>query len=377
MKSIKIVVFVCAMLLCDSFVFSAPRIIIGGNADGSIPPSPTGICSTSLNVTDKGTLTTSVDASALAVFKAGPTENGSQGIGYALATDGVSNTRLVTFDLSATPLVQTGNVLVNTAGVPDFANQVRGNVYDGIFTVAGTQPSVPCNINSCIHFRTFSGTATVSSTTTGGLTSSGGFSAAFTNNEYWVAYTSGGGSTIGKFTKGYTFVSELAATTNLYGGITSDDTYIYAVINLTGVYNVRRVNRTTSVVTDFALFGGTITQQIYYIGGFLYVGQSGAIQKVRTSDMTIVDTLTLAVGEAPILNGMSFDAANQRLYVVSSAAGATQLRRINLSPFTSEQVFGKGLLPQDAGTGFDFLHQNIYQVTSGANLLVNRYGLCS
>lgn len=385
-KSLKIL-GVCLLasvpLYSMGLVYAAPSTIVGLSVDVSAPPPPSGFCTTALNMTDKGTLTSSIDGSVLAVFKAAPLENSYLGVGYAIATGAGSNTRVATFDLTTSPVTLTGSALINTAGVPDAVNQIRSNAYDttrasGKMILAGTRLNAPCNVNPCIHARTFSGTSTIADTNTSTtLTVGGSTMDSIDGDSYWVGYGITGGTTIGKFNTSFTFLNQLAFTANLYGGITHDDNYVYATINLAGTYNIRRIDRTTLAVNDFALFAGTVSSEIHHVNGFLYVGQSGTLQKVRTSDMTIVTSLALAGGEVPLLDGISYDATNDRMYVVSTGGGATQFRRINLNTFTSEQTLGIGAVGQGSGVGFDFVHQNIYAVSAAANMLVMKVGLCT
>jgi len=361
--------------------------VVGASADATVPPPPSGVCNGTLTMTDGGTVTSTTNASSIAVFKAGSFENGNGGIGYGIASDGAGNTTLISYDLDATPPVELGTLGVNAANSPDTATSMRPNFYDknrssanGKFVSLGDQIVAPCAINPCVHFRSYTNLVNVASI--GGQLTAAGANAAYTvpdGSSYWVANNRPGAapqSVLEKYNSSFVFQAQTTPTTNLFGDITSDSSFIYATIDIGGTFNIRRVDITTLAITDFALFGVTSSVAITHVNGFLYVGQSGAIQRVRTSDMTITGTLALAGGEAPVPGGMSYDTANARLYVVSSGAGATTYRRINLTTFTSEQSLGRALIPEAYGTGFDFPHQRIYQATRGANFLLTRINLC-
>lgn len=369
---------------------------VGGAADGTLPPAPTGLCTggRTLQLTDGGTVTTTVSATQVAVFKAAPLENSYGGVGYALSSEtATSNTRLVIFNLDNTPATITGNVLVNTAANPDLSNVIRANIYDstrigsGGFLEFGTQVTIQCTGGSvnCLHIRGYSDTTTLIDIAYPSINTVSGFFSAYMvsdSSSYWVAYTTVGGSAIRKLNGGLTSVGVIADTPNLYGDITSDSIYVYATLNIGGVQNIRRINISDLTITDFPLVGAASAVAIYYYNGNLYVGVvqggTGNIKRVETTGMTVTGTLVLGPTEAIIQGGQLFDIANNRLYTVSIDGATAVYRRINLTTFISEQSLVNAVgFPEIYGTGFDLPHQHIWQVTRGTNLLLTKINVCS
>jgi len=367
---------------------------IGGmSVDATAPPPPSGLCSggRTLTLTDGGTVTTTAIATAAGVFKAAPSENTYEGVGYGLAAhSGTNDTRLLSFDLGVTPITVTGNVLVNTASVPDTGTQIRANIYDssragsGGFLVFGSRTDASCTSGVfCLHIRGYTNTTTLIDLTYTAVRAASSFYIAYMipdSSSYWVAYQiPAAGHTIRKFDSGLNSIGAITDTPNTFNDITSDGTaFVYATVNIGGTESVRRIRISDLAITDFAVVGG-VNGAILYVNGFLYVGQPAAIKKVRVSDMTVVDTLL--VTETPIVGGFSYDAVNDRMYSIGTIAGTTQYRRINLNTFTSEQNLGiASVLSTEAfGTGIDFIHQRIWQALAqaGNNLVIQKINLCS
>lgn len=386
------------LLLCliVPSVTSASRItIIGAEINGVLPDPPTGLCNggRTLILTDGGTVTTAVSATQAAVFKAAPLENSLGGVGYALASQtATSNTRLVTFNLDLVPALQTGNVLVTTAGVPDISGSIRANIYDptrasaGGFLEFGVQQTAPCTggLVNCLHIRGYTNTTTVLDLVYTGIVGINGTNIAHEvsdSSSYWLAYSTAAGGIIRKFDSSLNSIGAIAATTNSYADMTSDSTYIYATVDIAGTQTIRRIRISDLAITDFPI-AGTSINSIYYVNGNLYLGivggGTGNLKRISTTTMAVTGTIALTASEGILAGGQSYDMANDRLYTVSIDGSSAVYRRINLTTFTSEQSLVNATgFPEVGGTGFDFPHQHIWQVTRGTNLLLSKVNLCS
>lgn len=398
MRKILLRSIVCVLLLCGlPVVAEAAKIpIVGATSDAAPQIPPTGLCTggRTLTLTDGGTVTTAVSATGIAVFKAAPLESAFGGVGYALATEtATNNTRLVTYNLDAVPATVTGNVLVTTAGVPDLANSLRANIYDptrvgaGGFLEWGVQQTAPCvaGLTNCLHIRGYTNTSTSIDLAYTGVVGINGTNVAYEvpdSSSYWLAYQTAAGSTIRKFDSALNAGSAIAFTPNPYADMTSDSTYVYAMVNIGGVQNIRRIRISDLAMTDFPLVGATGSTAITHVDGNLYIGVAqagtGNIKRVDTSTMTVTGTIVLGPSEGIVSGGMSYDTANNRLYTVAIDGVSAVYRRVNLSTFLSEQSLVNAVgFPEANGTGFDFPHQHIWQVTRGANLLLSKVNLCS
>lgn len=358
---------------------------------GSILAPAEGACVApkTFTMVDGGTITSITGAaSTSAGFKASPVEANGGGRGYAVSYEAGTNTiRLVTYLFTSGIPVENTTTNISVANNPDLASQVRANVYNpsnnsGKFVFVGTQIVAPCDVTRCLHFRSFDSNSTIDNVTAnpGATPNSGAYIGHVTSDgvNYFVAYSTGAVSHIAKFTSSYIYVSQIASTPNLYGDLTSDDTYVYATINLAGIFNIRRIRISDMSFTDFALFGGVNTASLFHLQGFLYAGQTANIVRVNAATMTTSGTLALGGAEGPLSGGWGYDTLNDKLYVVTSDAGtATNYRRIRRSTFTNEQTVSRALAPQSFGVGFDFIHQDVYSVTVGANLLLTKIDLCS
>jgi len=390
-KYILIVLLSIVVEINESYAIGVSSI--GGmSVDASVPLPPSGLCRSGIfSLTNAGTVNSGVVGTGRNVFKVGPTENSYGGVGYGLAVEtATSNTRLLTFNLDTTPATLTGNVLVNTGNNPDSSVGVLANIYDnsrvgsGAFLVFGTQVVAPCTGGSsnCIHIRGYTDTTTSLDIISAGINTTTEFDLAYMvpdSSSYWVEYQVVGGSVIRKFNSGLSSVGVIASTPNGYGGITSDNTYIYATVDLAGVPSIRRIRISDLAITDFAL-AGSVGMGITYANGFLFVGQTGEVRKVRTSDMTSVGVIT-TVGETALGGGVEYDAVNNKIYVAGASAGAITFRRINPDTFVSEQslVIGTVLIASSQNIGFDFIHQRIWEAIGGAgnNFVLQKINLCS
>lgn len=403
MKKLIVLGIILITVMCDIPTYAIVNNIVGSSVDATIPPPPTGVClSEVFNLTDGGLIEvplSTADSGGYSIFKAAPLENGS--IGYGVAVGGVANiATLITFNLDTTPAIVTGSTVITTGSTPYIANAMRGNIYDedrvssGGFLIAQTRTTAPCTGGSvnCLNWTGYTDTTlTVDVTDLGTLTASG-FNQLHKAVEqspstYWAAYTStAGGTIIKKFNANLGAVASIASTPNGYGGITSDNTYVYATVNLAGTYNIRRIKISDLTITDFSLFAGNVYNNIYHFNGKLYVAGieagTGMLKRVDTATMAIDGTITLGVNEDIVLDGIKVDIANQKMYT-SARSGNTnvQIRRINISSFTSEQLLSidtggaPGSGAQDKGTGFDFPHQHIWQAGISALGVFNRFRL--
>lgn len=383
----NIILAVVLMISSVSIMGVSPIDIVGMNID-SVGNGIVGLCTSpqTLNLTYIGTQTfVGVDASAVAIMKVGSSENGGAGVGYALGTDGGSNTRLITMNVSAALPTLTGNVLVNTAAVPDSANVIRANLYSGGFLEFGTRTNAPCNINPCVHVRGYTGVVTSTDTSVVGATTASGFTVA--NNDiltstFWLSRSDlAGGFSIIKLDSGFNFIGSTTTTVNIYSDVTSDGFKVYAPYDLGGAVNIRRVDMGSLVSTEFPYAGTSGPAGAYHYNGNVYVGMTqtgtGNIKRISTTTMAETGNIALGAGEAILAGGQVFDTINNRLYVVTIDGGGMRVRRVNLGTFTVEQNIAIGQLPQASGVGFDLAHQNVYMVHAGANMLVSKVGLCS
>lgn len=365
--------------------------IVGGRVSSEPEPAPTGLCTGTITMTDGGTVATGIDLNAVVSFKAGSLENSYEGVGYLYGNNGrfggATDIRIVSFNLGQTPTVVTGNVSVSVNQNPDINNAIQATVYDSSsggqgFTVFGTKQVAPCvaGLVNCLHTRTYQNTTTgVDLSDTSILTSSGFYEAHLPSNfdNFWVAFSAAGGSTIIKLSASFAEVGRIAVTTNGYGGLTSDDTYIYAAVDIAGVQTLRRIHRTTLAISDFGILG-VVSGAMAYVDGFVYVAQTGQIRKVRTSDMTVVGTLPIGAGDSALRTGIAYDAANARLYVTNSNAASVQIQRINLTTFAVEQTLGRAYgANQTYAVGYDFPKKHIWIAAAENSATLMKTNLCS
>lgn len=403
MKKLIVLGIILITVMCDIPTYAIVNNIVGSSVDATIPPPPTGVClSEVFNLTDGGSVEVplaTADSGSSSIFKAAPLENGA--IGYGIARGGVAEVAtLITFNLDTVPAIVTGSTVISTGGTPYLTQEMRANIYDddrvssGGFLIAQTRTTAPCTGGSanCLNWTGYTDTTlTVDVTDLGTLTASG-FQVLHKAVEqspstYWVAFNvSAGGSVIKRFNASLGGGSAIASTPNGYGGITSDATYVYATINLAGTYNIRRIKISDLTITDFALFAGNVYNNIYHFNGKLYVGGTeagiGMLKRVDTTTMAVDGTITLAALEDIVNGGIKVDIANQKMYTVARSGNTNvQVRRINITSFTSEQLLSistggfAGSGAQDAGTGFDFPHQHIWQTGITAIGVGNRFVL--
>lgn len=381
------------MILVVSLPAEAVNVkIVGGRVSSEPETAPTGFCAGTITMTDGGTVATGIDLNAAVSFKAGSLENSYEGVGYLYGNNGkfggVTDIRVVNFDLGQTPTVVTGNVSVSLSNNPDLVNAIQATVYDSSsgghgFTAFGTKQVAPCvaGLTNCLHTRTYQNTTTgVDLTDTSILTASAFYEAHLPSNfdNFWVAFTSGAGSAIIKLSTSFAEVGRIAVTTNSYSGLTSDGTYIYGVVDIAGVQTLRRIHRTTLAITDFGTPLGVLSGAMAHVNGFLYISQSGQIIRVRTSDMTKTGTLALGVGDSALRTGVAYDAVNARLYVTNRNFASVQIQRINLTTFTVEQTLGRAYgANQVYAVGYDFPKKHIWIAAAENSATLMKTNLCS
>ena len=279
-------------------------------------------------------------------------------------------------------MIATANVPdLNTGFVPNAYNPARGAL--GQFIIPGTRNNGPCPATLCPHFRTYNGNTnavdvTLTSIAVGSnvfdiLTSQDG-------NAVWTIIPSQvAGFILTQYSSG--FVEGLSLTSSAGSSMHSlatDGAFVYTILNSSGIEFLRRVRLSTFVSEDVNIFGGTISQILLQKDGFLYVGQTGSLQKVRLSDRTIVATLSLQGVETPLIAGSEYDVVNNRFYVTSTTSGTSMtVRRVNLDSFVSEQFINIVLTPSNYSTGYDFAHQAMYESNAGVNVALQKVTLCS
>lgn len=373
---------------------AAVNTIVGMNVDASTPPAPTGFCGGSFNMTYDSTLTVplgTVDAGSFVTFRAAPLENGFDGVGYGLAMNGANTVlSLLTFDLSVNPTSVNAVAAISTANVPDAAaDSGQPVVYDSTkanaFVVLGRQASAPCNIAQCVHIRGFTNTTAgtdIQDTTLSISSVNGAY--VIPGDSYWTVATTSG-QVLAKYTTGYTRIGGVTVLSpgNVYVDFAHDDAYLYAVVLLGGTYNIRRINRATLAIVSDTPYTSVQRTSLIHVNGFLYMGQAGLLEKIDTATMGVVGTMTLGVLEAPHHASAQFDTVNDRLYMALGNAGgvSTNIRRINLNTFVSEQTLGIPLRIGNNGIGFDLQHKRIWSANNtgsgvGNQMQVSRVTTC-
>ena len=381
------------MILVVSLPAEAVNVkIVGGRVSSEPEIAPTGLCTGTITMTDGGTVSTGIDLNAAVSFKAGSLENSYEGVGYLYGNNGrfggATDIRVVSFDLGQTPTVVTGNVSKSVNQDPDINNAIQATVYDSSsggqgFTVFGTKQVAPCvgGVSNCLHTRTYQNTTTgVDISDTSIITASGFYEAHLPSNfdSFWVAFTSGVGNAIIKLSTSFAEVGRIAVTTNGYSGLTSDDTYIYGVVDIAGVNTLRRIHRTTLAITDFGTPLGVLSGAMAHVDGFLYISQTSQIIRVRTSDMTKTGTLALGAGDNALRTGVAYDAVNSRLYVTNRNGTSVQIQRINLTSFSVEQTLGRAYgANQTYAVGYDFPKKHIWIAAAENNATLMKTNLCS
>ena len=380
------------MILVVSLPAEAVNVkIVGGRVSSEPEIAPSGLCTGTITMTDGGTVATGIDLNAAVSFKAGSLENSYEGVGYLYGNNGkfggVTDIRVVNFDLGQTPTVVTGNVSVSLNNHPDIVNLINATIYDSSsgghgFTAFGTKQDAPCvaGFTNCLHTRTYQNTTTgVDLSDTSIITGSGSYEAHLPSNfdNFWVAFIGGGGNVIIKLSTSFAEVGRIVATTNGYGGLTSDGTYIYASVDIAGVQTLRRIHRTTLAISDFGILGIT-SGAMAYVDGFVYVAQTGRIMKVRTSDMVSMGTLAIGAGDISLRTGMAYDAVNARLYVTNRNLASVQIQRINLTTFTVEQTLGRVYGANEVyAVGYDFPKKHIWIAAAENSATLMKTNLCS
>jgi hypothetical protein len=123
--------------------------------------------------------------------------------------------------------------------------------------------------------------------------------------------------------------------------------------------------------------------------GFLYQPSRGTgatsnfVYRVRTSNMTIADTLVLGISQ--FMGKVLVDSVNDKLYVISNSGATTnQIVRLNRTTFASEATFNggssaNGIIASQAQ--IDVPHQKIYVPITGTGgggvAKVEKVNLCS
>lgn len=357
-------------------------------------PRPSGICTGTLTMTDGGTIATGIDLNNMVAFKAGQDENLYAGVGYLYGNNGkfggTVNTRVIPISLSSIPPVVTGNAITSTNGVPDATNASNGYIYDparaqtGGFIQFGTKADAPCTGGAvnCLHLRSYKNATTQLDIAYTGVVTASGFYEAYlaSDRSTWVAYIDkAGGSSVVKLNSSFSVIGTIPNTMQQYYGFADDGVYVYALATTGGSYFIRRMPIGGLTTTDFNVFGTNVSNVIAHVNGFLYVGQSGLIRRVRTSDMTITGTLNLTAGDGVLQYGMFYDVPNDRLYATASQGTSITMYRINLTSFTVEQTFSRGLGSSSGpyAVGYEFQNKRAWVAAAESNALVMKTNLCS
>ena len=380
--------------------------ILGIAVDGPVG-APSGVCGTSFSMTSDGFFSTGEDTTIMSVGL-GTLENSNAGLMYVTTgNSGTGVTLLYKVDMPS--LTQLGGtVTVNAApNNPDAAGSLTANYYDtntGKFTVIGNTTATTCNAGTqtCFHIRTYSGGAlSVDVTTTQALdngapapTAQPTFDA---SGNYWYIYriTPAGTQVLAQFNSSFTFVRQgtVTATSNFGQGAGNDDTFVYVTQDIgPSIIRYAKSDISAGSITFSPGFAGGNSLQALTADpsvGFLYQPSRGTgatsnfVYRVRTSNMTIADTLVLGISQ--FMGKVLVDSVNDKLYVISNSGATTnQIVRLNRTTFASEATFNggssaNGIVASQAQ--IDVPHQKIYVPITGTGgggvAKVEKVNLCS
>ena len=396
MKLKLLLVMICVLFIGSGYeqVYAQTRNIFGASVDISVPPLPTGGCvSGTFNISIVGTTTiATIDAGTNASMKDGPFESGNKGIGYVAAVNLAANAiQLVTMDLSTNPASLITNASINAGNVPDSPNQVNGVFYDstrasGKYVFLSESGSGTCAVSACVHFRSYNGITNIVDTLTTTPNNTAGVIVSTVDSAgvSYASYNNATNNVVGKFNSAFALVGTTAAYTNAVSSlIAGNDGFVYGTVIVAGVLNITKIDTSTLAVVNTVIAGTNGGTGIGYAGGFIYVGvTTGAntkIQKYRVSDMAFQTEVVITATAIVLTSGINIDTTNNKLYVVTSDAGAMQWRRLTISSLAVEQQVGLAFVPYAVGVGVDFIHQRLHQTSkNGSNQLqVTTVSLCS
>lgn len=388
-------VVVLSVLCSINEVRSAVRFIIGGAISADVSPPPTGLCDggRTLQLVEEETVVTAINSTGLVVFKAASAENSFSGVGYGLATDGAATTRIFNYDLASIPATLTGSAIVNLVNDPDVASGLRPNIYDstrlggGAFLVAGTQVVTPCTgpSTNCVHFRGYVNTTAAVDVVTGSQTNAVVQVLVSTPDftSYWISYNrlSDSLNVVEKYNRSLISQGTTTGVSNLIAqSLAADNSFIYRIVLSGGLYRLIRNRVSDFNETDHGAYGATYVEVGTVGNNNLFMATQGTLLRVDTTTMTQTGSITLASPTTfPLIDGFGYDSANNKLYVVSADVLQTLVMRVNPDTFAIEQTLTLGgvLTPQQGGTGFDFIHQRIWQIYGGGTTTLRKVSLCS
>ena len=394
------ILLVCVISLClfstDAFgVF--PQRIIGSSIDRTVPPPPSGLCSTgTFTMANNGTLVLTDNTTSMELGL-GSLENSYAGIAYLDTRTITNDTRQTLISMSSFAI--TTSSLINTVNVPDASTLNMAshyNVYTSYWTVVGRQSvGVTCGGSVCMHIRTYTSSTIIADVITSQASTTSPQVGPFIDSvNTYVLSNTGGGQNLAKLsTAAYTDVDTVFVLDSGVGGaagLAGDETYIYAPQSIFARILRWPKNSISSGATTFSpgLTAGTLQVPTSDTNGFFYIparsagASANVVYRIRTSDMTIQGQINL--GNTQFLGKVLVDDVNNKLYImISSGDTQNQIVRVNRTTLATEATYSG--ISQTNGPNLNFAqidipHQQIYVPINGTGGVerskIERVSLC-